>query len=154
MVVQHFRCRKMYEVICRVPGNELSPSSSVKILTLCLLQTNVQLSDVLSVGTMTKFSWSDNTGAQKMDSRLVFTECISCRILRFRTSAIDLIYSERVSTSTSSFLAHRLAFFPHRSMMNNKVLVPWVWDSFPIFMTLPQKISKFNDTCDIEITCH
>ena len=40
----------------------------------------------------------------------VLTECFSRRILRLRTTAIDLIHSERVSTLTSSFFAHRLAY--------------------------------------------
>ena len=52
-----------------------------------------------------------------MDSCLVLTECFSRRILRLRTSAIDLIHSERVSTSTSSFFAHRLAYSSHASMI-------------------------------------
>ena len=59
---------------------------------------------------MTKFSWRresslTTSGSLKMDLCLVLTECLSRRILRFRTSAVDLIHSERVSTSTSSFFA-------------------------------------------------
>ena len=46
------------------------------------------------------------SGSRKMDSDLVLTECFSRRILRFTTSPIDLIHSERVSNSTSSFLAY------------------------------------------------
>ena len=37
-------------------------------------------------------------GSRKMDSALVLTECLSRRILRFTTSPIDLIHSERVSS--------------------------------------------------------
>ena len=71
---------------------------------------------------MTKFSWRresslTTSGSQKMDSCLVLTERLSRRMLRFRTSAMDLTYSERVSTSTSSFLAYRLAYSSHASMM-------------------------------------
>ena len=74
---------------------------------------------------MTKFSWRresslTTSGSLKMDSCLVLTECFSRRILRFRTSAIDLIHSERVSTSTSSFFAHRLAYSSHASMIMPK----------------------------------
>ena len=58
----------------------------------------------------------------KMDSCLVLTECLGCRILRFRTSAIDLIHSERVSTSTSSFFANHLAYSSHASMIMPKFL--------------------------------
>ena len=47
-------------------------------------------------------------------------EYFSRRILRFRTSAIDLIHSERVSASTSSFFAHRLAYSSHPSMIMPK----------------------------------
>ena len=74
---------------------------------------------------LTKFSWRlerslTTSGSLKMDSCLVLTECLSRRILRFRTSAIDLIHSERVSTSTSSFFAHRLAYSSHASMIMPK----------------------------------
>ena len=55
-----------------------------------------------------------------MDSDLVLTECFSRRILRFTTSPIDLINSERVSSSTSSFLAHYLAYASHASMIISK----------------------------------
>ena len=55
-----------------------------------------------------------------MDSDLVLTECFSRRILRFTTSPIDLIHSERVSSSTSSFLAHCLAYASHASMIISK----------------------------------
>ena len=44
----------------------------------------------------------------------------SRRILRFRTSAIDLIHSERVLKSTSSFFAHCPAYFSHASMIMPK----------------------------------
>ena len=40
--------------------------------------------------------FSDNI--RVTENGLVLTECLSRRILRFRTSAIDLIHSERVST--------------------------------------------------------
>ena len=39
------------------------------------------------------------------------------RILRFRTSMVDLTHSERMSTSTSSFFAHCLAYSSHAFMM-------------------------------------
>ena len=42
------------------------------------------------------------------------------RILRYRTTAIDLIHSERVPTSTSSFFAHRLAYSSNASMITSK----------------------------------
>ena len=74
-----------------------------------------------------KFSWRlesslATSGSLKMDSCLVLTECFSRRILRFRTSAIDLIHSERVSTSTSSFFSNRLAYSSHASM-----IIPKFW---------------------------
>ena len=52
----------------------------------------------------------DNIRVTKMDSCLVLIECLSRWILRLSTSPIDLIHSERVSSSTSSFFAHRLAY--------------------------------------------
>ena len=74
---------------------------------------------------MTKFSWRresswTTSGSRKMDSDLVLTECLSRRILRLTTSPIDLIHSERVSSSTSSFLAHCLAYTSHASMIISK----------------------------------
>ena len=87
----------------------------------------VSLADkgALSAGTMTKFSWRresyvTSSGSRKMDSCLVLTECLSRRILRLSTSPIDLIHSERVSSSTSSFSAHRLAYALHASMIISK----------------------------------
>ena len=53
-----------------------------------------------------------------MDSCLVLTESLSRQI----TSAIDLTPSKRVSTSTSSFLAHCLTYSSHASMMILKFL--------------------------------
>ena len=75
-----------------------------------------------SAGTITKFSWRwessrTTSGSRKMDSDLVLTECFSRRILRFTTSPIDLIHSERVSSWTSCFLAHCLAYASHASMI-------------------------------------
>ena len=61
-----------------------------------------------------------NIRVTKMDSDLVLTECFNCRILRFTTSPIDLIHSKRVSSSTSSFLAHCLAYASHASMIISK----------------------------------
>ena len=114
-VVQHFQCRITLRLYLGFPGSELSQSSSTKILTWYLLRTNVLLLDALSMGTMTKFWWRGESslttsGSQKMDSYPTGTECSSRWILRFRTSATDLIHLERASTSASSFLAHRLVY--------------------------------------------
>ena len=62
----------------------------------------------------------DNIRVIKMDSCLVLTECLSRRIMRLSTSPIDLIHSERVSSSTSSFFAHRLAYASHAFMIMSK----------------------------------
>ena len=74
---------------------------------------------------MTKFSLRRKrslatSGSQKMDSCLVLTEGLNRAILLYRRSAIDLTHSERVSTSTSSFFAHRLAYSSHASMIGLK----------------------------------
>ena len=37
---------------------------------------------------------------------------------------------------------------------NANVLVPWIWDRFPVFWALAQNISQFYITYYIEITCH
>ena len=62
----------------------------------------------------------DNIRVTKMDSCLVLTECLSRRILRLSTSPIDLLHSERVWISTSSFFAHRLAYASLASMIMSK----------------------------------
>ena len=72
-----------------------------------------------------KISWRressrTTSGSRKMDSDLVLTECFSRWILRFTTSPIDLIHSERVSSSTSSFLVHCLAYASHAFMIISK----------------------------------
>ena len=85
---------------------------------------------------------------------MVLTECFSRRILRLRTSALDVIHPERVSTSTFSFFAHRLAYSSHASMIMSNVLVSCLWDRFPVFWAVAQKISQFYITYYIEITCH
>ena len=61
------------------------------------------------------------SGSLKIDSCLVLKECLSRRILRFKTSAIDLIHFERVSASMYSFLAHRLAYSSHASIKMPKL---------------------------------
>ena len=63
---------------------------------------------------------TDNIMVTKNGFDLVLTECFSRRILRFTTSPIDLINSERVSSSTSSFLANCLAYASHASMIISK----------------------------------
>ena len=100
-----------------------------------------------------KVLWQ-HQGSLKMDSCLVLTECLSRRILRFRTSAIDLIHSERVSTSTSSFFAHRLAYSSHASIIMSKFWCHEYETGSLYFGPLAQKISQFYITYHIEITCH
>ena len=62
----------------------------------------------------------DIISATKMDSCLVLTEYLSHRILRISISPVDFTHSERVSSSTSSFIAHRLAYASHASMIMSK----------------------------------
>ena len=50
----------------------------------------------------------------------MLTESLSRQILRFSTSPIDFIHSERVSSSTSSFFAQRLLYASHASMVISK----------------------------------
>ena len=74
---------------------------------------------------MTKFSWRlesslPTSGSQKIYSCLVLTEPLnrlSRPLIGFRRSVIGLTQSERVLTSMSSFLAHRLAYSSHASMI-------------------------------------
>ena len=80
---------------------------------------------VTDAGAMTQFScrresFLTTSSSLKIDSCLESTERFSRRIVRFIRSAIDLIHSERVSTSTSSLFAYRLANSSHASMMMPK----------------------------------
>ena len=127
MVVQHFWCRKIIAIVCRVPREWVKSKFLWQDADGMSLADKCIGLDALSAGTMTKFSWRrasslTTSGSLKMVSCLVLTECFSRRILRFRTSAIDLIHSERVLTSTSSFFAHRLAYSSHASMIMPKFL--------------------------------
>ena len=139
------------------PESEVGSSSSVKMLIQCPLLTNVLLLDALS-WRLTKFSWRrgsylTTSGSLKMDSCLVLKVCLIPRIPRFRTSAIYLFHSERMSTSTFSFFAQRLAYSSHTSIIISKL---WYhgYETGPVFSALAQKISKFHITYYIEITCH
>ena len=88
-----------------------------------------------------------------MDSCLVLTQWLSRRILRFRTSAIDLIRYKSVSFDVF-FLCPPSGILFTCIHNNAKVLVPSIWDSFPVFWAFAQKISQFNITYYIEIACH
>ena len=55
-------------------------------------------------------TWTFSDNLRVTENGLVLTVRLSRRIIRFRTSEIDWAHSERVSTSTSSVLAHRLAY--------------------------------------------
>ena len=114
VVVQHLWCRKICQIICRV---------SRKLMESKYLDQDVDVVSLANKGIViwcfvgrnyNKILWRRESsratsGSRQMDSDLVLTECFSRRILRFTTSPIDLIHSERVSSSTSSFLAHCLA---------------------------------------------
>ena len=110
MVVQHLWCRKICQIVCRVSRKWMESKfldQDVDVVSLankgivigCFVGRNYN--KIL----METRKLTDNIRVTKMDSDLVLTECFSRRILRFTTSPIDLIHSERVSSSTSSFLA-------------------------------------------------
>ena len=97
------------------------------------------------------------SGSLKIDLCLVLTECLSRRILRLITPAVDLIHSEIVSTSTSSFFAHPLAYSSpcsHASMIIQKLWCHEYETGSLYFGPLTQKISQFYITYYIDITCH
>ena len=125
MVVQHFWCRKILEIVCRVPREWVKSKflwQDADVMSLadkCIVVGCFVCGDYDKILMETR-KFSDNIRVTEKDSCLVLTECLSRRILRFRTSAIDLIHSERVSTSTSSFFAHRLAYSSHASMIISK----------------------------------
>ena len=112
--------------------------------------------DTLSAGTMTKFSWRRESFLTtsvwlKMDYCPVLSECFSRRVLRFRTSPIDF----RKSVNFDVFFLCPPSGLLFTCIHDNaKVLVPWIWDRFPVFWALAQKISLIYITYYIEITCH
>ena len=85
----------------------------------------------------------------------MLTECWSRRIPCFSTWPIDIIHSERVSSSTSSFFADRLSYALHTPMIRSKF---WCHkktrERFSIFRASAYKVSHFLISYDIEITCH
>ena len=115
VVVQHLWCRKICQMVCRVSRKWMESKfldQDVDVVSLankgivigCFVGRNYN-KILMETGKLT-----DNIRVTTMDSDLVLTECFSRRILRFTTSPMDLIHSERVSSSTSSFLAHCLAY--------------------------------------------
>ena len=126
VVVQHFWCRTICQNVCRVSRKWMESKfidQYVDVVSLankgivigCFVGRNYN-KILMETGKLT-----DNIRVtKKMDSGLVLTKCFSRRILRFTTSPIDLIHSERVSSSTSSFLAHCLAYTSHPSMIISK----------------------------------
>ena len=116
------------------PGSDLSPSSSVNMLTLYkdptfrsripLVLSQFCFRQIYSCWMLCLWGlWQNSngsltkSGSLKIDSCLVLTECFGRQILRFRTSVIGLIHSKRVSTSTSSFFANRMA----------SMIMPKIW---------------------------
>ena len=85
-------------------------------------------------------TFCDNIRVTKMDSCLVLTECLSRRILRLSTSPIDLIHSERVSSSTFSFFAHRFSNGTFRKSVNQT-----------FFRNKVRYQKRFHTHCDILI---
>ena len=118
VVVQQFWCRKICKIVYRVSGKRVKflyqDADVVLPADKCIVVRSFVCRNKVLMETR---KFSDNLRVTEMDSCLVLKERLSRRILRFRTSAIDLTHSERVSTSTSSFFAHRLAYSSHASMM-------------------------------------
>ena len=108
------------------------------MLSRCFLDFVVGLNQIPSffAATTTKFSWRRKRALKHQSYWcVVLPECFSRQILRFRTSAIDLIHFERVSTSMSSFLAHRLVHSLHASMIMSKLC----WHEYnTVFWSLAQ----------------
>ena len=101
-------------------------------------------------GLLQNFMFLTTSGSLKMDSCLVLTKCLSSNSL-LQTSAIDFIHSERVSTSTSSLFAHRLAYSLHASMIMPKFVCHECETGSLYFGPL---LKRSLSTNYIEITCH
>ena len=122
----HFCCGKICEIVCRVPREW------VKSMFLCQDTNVMSLVDKCIVGRCFvcggylnshgdgKVHWQ-HQGEWKWTRVWCWQSAFNgCRILRFRTSAIDLIHNERVSTSISSFFALPLVYSSHASMTMQK----------------------------------
>ena len=100
--------QKIHEIVCWVPTEWVKSKflcQNADVMSLagkCLVVGCFVCGDYEKIYMETgKFS----NNIRVTENVLVLTACFSRRILRFRTSAIDLIHSERVSTSTTSFLS-------------------------------------------------
>ena len=112
VVVQHFWCRKTCKIVCRVPRKRVKSKSLyqdadvVHLADKCIVIRSFVRRNYDKV-LMETGKFSDNLRVTENGLVSGVDRVLSRRILRFRTSAID---SESVSTSTSSFLANRLAY--------------------------------------------
>ena len=110
-MVKHFGCRKFVRLYVGFSGWELRPflcqdADVMSLADICTVVRCFVRGDKLLMKTGLECC-PTIPGSMKIDLCLVLTECLSRRIVRFRTSAI---HSERVSNSTSSFFAHRLVY--------------------------------------------
>ena len=158
MVVQHFWCRKICSIVCRVPREWVKP-------TLCQDAGVMSLAEkCIVVGCFVFWDYDKIlTKTGKFSNSIRVTE-------NGLVSGVDRVLKS--SNSTSNNVGSRLdplrksvnfdVFFlcPPSGILftcihdNAKVLVPWIWDSFPVFWAPAQKSSQFSITYYIEITCH
>ena len=108
VVVQHFRCRKICQIVCRVHRKWMESKflhqdvddevflANKGTVIVCFVDRNDK-KILIETGKLI-----DNIRVTKNGLDLMLTECFSRRSLRFTTSPIDFIHSERVSSSTSN----------------------------------------------------
>ena len=123
VVLYNFVLGHSSKIYVGFPVMVLIPSSSNKQFIWCVLQIKTRLLDALSAGTATNFSWisansAPTSASSNIDSCRRDMVLLSTEIRLFTKDITDLTHSERVSTSTSSFLAQRCAYFSTESKMN------------------------------------
>ena len=133
MVVQHFWCRKICHMVWRVTRTRVKSkflyqdADVIPLADKCIIVTSLVCRNYDKVLMVTgKFSGNFRVKENGLVSGVD-------RAFKSSNSTLqnigDLTHSERVSTSTSSFLAHRLAYFSHTSMMifspAARLFFPW-----------------------------
>ena len=120
VVVQHLWCRKICKIVCRVPRKRVKSKFLYQDADVILLADNGIV--VRSFVCRNYDKVLIETGKFSDNLRVTENGLVSGVDRAFKSSNsafqnIDLTHSERVSTSTSSFLSHGLVYCSHASMM-------------------------------------
>ena len=122
VVVQHFWCRKIFKIVCRVPRKRVKSKFLYQDADVifpadkCIVVRSFVCRNYDKV-LMETGKFSDNLSVTENGLVSGVDRAFKSSNSTFQNIGDRLTHSERVSTSTSSFLAHRLAYSSHASMM-------------------------------------